>query len=206
MKFPFEDKVDKSALFNRLQTEAHIWFFRTDVRLSDEQHAVYLSQLSVDEKQRYHRFHYEKDRKSYLVAHILLRNALSKYVDVPIEAWQFACNEHGKPEITRTVDLPEMSFNITHTEGLCACVITRGAASGIDAENVNRQSNYKGIAKRMFSADENAVFDVSKKQTQQFYKFWTLREAYVKALGVGLSGSSKEFSFALDDNDECISI
>lgn len=206
MRFSCIENVDKSALFNQLKTEAHIWFFRTDVALSDEQRAAYLSQLSVDEEKRYHSFHHEEDKHSYLIAHVLLRNALSKYIDVPAEAWKFACNEHGKPEIVRVAGVPEIAFNLTHTKGCCACVVSLGVASGIDAENIHRQCNYKGLAKRMFSDDENAALDVSEKPVQQFYKFWTLREAYVKALGVGLSGSSKDYSFELDDNDECISL
>jgi len=206
MKFPFEENIDKSVLFNQLQTEAHIWFFRDDVQLSDEQSVVYLSQLSVVERQRYQKFYYDDGKKSYLITHILLRIALSKYADVPVEAWQFICNEHGKPEIARVADLPEISFNITHTNGLCACVITRSAAVGIDAENINRRCKYKGLAKRMFSDDENEALDVSKNPYQQFYNFWTLREAYVKALGTGLSGSSKDFSFTMGGNDKCVSI
>ena len=206
MKFSCIENMDKSALFNQLQTEAHIWFFRTDVALSDEQRAAYLLQLSVDEEKRYHSFHYEEDKRSYIIAHVLLRNALSKYIDVPVEAWRFACDEHGKPEIVQTAGLPEIAFNLTHTKGLCACVVSLNVASGIDAENINRQCNYKGLAKRMFSDEENVSVNVSENPTQKFYKLWTLREAYVKALGVGLSASSKDYSFTLDDNDEYISL
>ncbi|MDT8283276.1 MAG: 4'-phosphopantetheinyl transferase superfamily protein, partial [Gammaproteobacteria bacterium] len=120
--------------------------------------------------------------------------------------WPFTCNKHGKPEITKLSGLPEIEFNITHTRGLCACVVAMDAQVGIDAEDINRQCNYKKLSQRMFSKEEDILLDSSDEPSVQFYKFWTLREAYVKALGTGLSGSSKEFYFTLSKNDEGISI
>ncbi len=201
-----KEDCNKTVLFDKLQTEVHVWFFRTDVALDNDQLAACLSQLSTDEKQRYQRFFYKEDKQSYLISHVLLRNTLSKYVDVPASQWLFICNQHGKPEVKKLRELPEIEFNITHTKGLCACVVGMDAEVGVDAENINRQCNYKKLAQRMFSADENALLDSSDEPSVQFYKYWTLREAYVKALGTGLSGSSKDFYFTMSEDDECISI
>jgi 4'-phosphopantetheinyl transferase len=201
-----KENFNKTALFDHLQAQVHVWFFRTDVGLTDDQLTVCRSQLSTEEVQRYQRFFYEQDKQNYLVSHVLLRNALSKYVDVPASQWIFTCNEQGKPEVITVPGLPEIEFNITHTEGLCACVVAVDAEVGIDAENINRQCNYKKLAQRMFSNDENDLIGSSDEPAVQFYKFWTLREAYVKALGTGLSGSSKDFYFTLSNNDESIAL
>jgi 4'-phosphopantetheinyl transferase len=210
MKFSGIDNVDtgslKNTLYEQLKTQAHIWFFCSDITLNDVQRAGYLSKLSADEKQHYQGFHFPEDKQNYLIAHVLLRIALSKYVDVAAENWVFTCDSQGKPEVDQTQQLPAIDFNITHTDGMCACVITLDAASGIDAESINRVCNHKGLAQRMFSEQECALLALSEQPAKQFYKYWTLREAYFKALGSGLSGSSKDLSFMLSENDENISI
>jgi 4'-phosphopantetheinyl transferase len=201
-----KESFNKTSLFDHLQTEVHVWFFRTDVALSDEQLTICRSQLSSEEMQRYQRFFYEQDKQNYLVSHVLLRNVLSKYADVQPSRWSFTCNQLGKPEIEKRQGLPEIEFNITHTKGLCACVIAMHTQVGVDAENISRQCDYKKLAQRMFAKDENILLASSGEPAVQFYKFWTLREAYVKALGTGLSGSSKEFYFTLSENDGGIAI
>ena len=206
MKFPGIENLAKSQLFEQLTTQAHIWFFRSRKTLSDDRRLMYLSLLSAEEKKRYHGFRFSDDKQNYLIAHALLRVALSKYVDVAPPNWSFTCDEQGKPVIDGDQQLPAIDFNITHTGGLCACVITLDAAAGIDAENITRACNHKGLAQRMFSEQECALLSVSEQPEKQFYKYWTLREAYFKAIGSGLSGSSKDFSFLLNKNDCDIAI
>ncbi|MDT8283283.1 MAG: hypothetical protein RQ982_10830, partial [Gammaproteobacteria bacterium] len=72
-----KEDINKSVLFGKLQSEVHVWFFRTDAELADEQLTAGLSLLSSEEMQRYQRFFYEEDKQSYLISHVLLRNALS---------------------------------------------------------------------------------------------------------------------------------
>jgi len=182
-----------TPLYNRLQTQVHVWFCQPSAVNDAQKLAEYKAVLSAPEFERYHRFHAEKDRHSYLVSHALLRYVLSKYAALPASHWQFVCGEHGKPALASS-ELPGLCFNLTHTDGLSACVISAGRRCGIDAENILRKNKLEAVARRMFTDEELAQLNEDNIETR-FYSFWTLREAYVKALGTGLAGSSKDFYF-----------
>jgi 4'-phosphopantetheinyl transferase len=156
--------------------------------------------LSATEMAQYHRFHSEQDKHSYLVSHALLRKSLAKYADVDAAQWQFVSGEHGKPELAAPSAAPGLCFNLTHTAGLSACVITLNRRCGIDAENTGRNNKLAAVAQRMFAKEELAQLDENN-IASRFYYFWTLREAYVKARGSGLAGSSKDFYFDVDANN-----
>jgi len=189
-----------TKLYDSLQSQVHVWFCQPAVIQDKAKLSEYKSVLSIQEIEQYHRFHFEKDRHSYLVAHALMRHSLSKYADVHASQWQFSKNEHGKPELLGSLIVPDIHFNLTHTDGLSACVISLNKTCGIDAENICRKNKLKAVAQRMF-AEEELVQLKDENIKPQFYYFWTLREAYVKALGTGLAGSSKEFYFDIDNNN-----
>lgn len=188
-----------TALYDRLQTQAHVWFCQPAAISDTQKLAAYKTILSASEFERYRRFHFEKDRHNYLVSHALLRHALSKYAALPASHWQFVCGEHGRPELASSLALPGLFFNLTHTDGFSACVISSNRRCGIDAENIHRKNKLDAVARRMFAEEELAQLD-EKNIGTPFYFFWTLREAYVKALGTGLAGSSKDFYFDVDRN------
>lgn len=184
-----------------LQNEVHIWYCMPEKIQDKEKLLAYSAVLSSTEIERLNRFHFEKDQHSYLVSHALLRHALSKYSTIDPSQWDFFYNSHGKPDLKINADNksfdPEIKFNLTHTKGLCACVLTINRLCGIDAEYIYRKNNLAGVARRMFANKELEVIQKSGNE-KLFYDFWTLREAYVKALGTGLTGSSKDFYFCLN--------
>ena len=184
-------------LLNDLENEIHIWFCCPEEIMDKAKLDIYLAMLSAEEKARYQRFHYEKDRHSYLISHALLRTVLSKYCDVLPQQWSFTVNEHGKPALASLLDYPPLHFNLSHTDGLSACIVSLNNECGIDVENKQRQNRLLAIAERMFAEAELATMrDVTDDEMRnKFFDYWTLREAYVKALGSGLSGSSKKFYF-----------
>jgi len=194
------DSPVTTRLYDRLQSEVHVWYCRPSAILDQSKLSEYKSVLSEHEIEQYHRFHFEKDKHNYLVSHTLLRHSLTKYADVHASQWQFSRGEHGKPELESPSLVSNIRFNLTHTEGLSACVIALNRSCGIDAENIHRKNKLKAVARRLFAKEELALLDDTN-INQQFYYFWTLREAYVKALGAGLAGSSKEFYFDIDKDD-----
>lgn len=194
------DNPVKTELYDALRSEVHIWYCDPLAIQNKSKLAAYESILSADEAEQYQRFHYEKDRHSYLVSHALLRSSLSKYSDAHASSWGFSRNAHGKPGLAAGSSMAELRFNLTHTERLSACVIALNKSCGIDAESTNRKNKLDAVAKRMFADEELRCLDESNIQ-HQFYYYWTLREAYVKAKGTGLSGSSKDFYFDLDINE-----
>lgn len=186
-----------SELYEKLQSEVHVWFCQPPLIQNAEKLSACKAVLSASELARYQRFRFEKDKHSYLVSHALLRHALSKYADVPAAQWQFCRGEHGKPELPVSSATPALRFNLTHTAGFSACVISLGRCCGIDAENIQRKNKLRAVAQRMFAGEELERLDESNINAR-FYYFWTLREAYVKALGSGLAASSKDFYFDID--------
>ena len=181
-------------LLDDLKREIHVWYCDPRLIRQTSKLKAYESVLSDEEVARYQRFHFDKDRHSYLVSHALLRYALSLYADIPASKWKFVKSEHGKPALVLPAAMPAISFNLTHSEGLAACVVAIDMACGIDAENRNRKNSLAAVANRMFADEEIELLNKRDMQPHFFY-YWTLREAYVKALGTGLSSSSKEFYF-----------
>jgi len=190
-----------AALLGQLKEEAHVWFCRPDEITAPDLLANYQSMLSADERKKHQRFYSEKDRHDYLISHALVRKVLSRYRDVKPSEWKFRAGKHGKPEIVQANTDSPLLFNLTHTKGLCACAVTSGSPCGIDVEMTARNNNLQKIAERMFAAEELAAMTPLNKDASRkaFFTYWTLREAYLKAIGRGLAGSSKDVYFSVDD-------
>jgi 4'-phosphopantetheinyl transferase len=188
--------IDVSRL-QRLEHEAHVWLTVPEEITDAGKLTDYTSLLSANERERHQRFHFEKDRHSYLVSHALVRTVLSTYVDVDPADWQFSVGEQGRPEIAGPVAVPALRFNLTHTAGLTGCLVTLGADCGIDAELIGGRGNLLAIAERMFAdAEMDALGKLDGRAfMERFFTFWTLREAYCKALGTGLGFSKKDYGF-----------
>jgi 4'-phosphopantetheinyl transferase len=156
--------------------------------------------LSSTERDRAHRFVFERDRLQFIVAHGLLRRALSTYAAVEPKAWRFVANQFGKPALADDFASTNIAFNLTHTDGMAACVITRGDDVGIDVEATDRRTQPLDLATRYFSPFEVADLHACPESERQvrFIEIWTLKEAYVKAVGMGLSHSLQTFSFRFD--------
>ena len=188
---------DNPQLLQRLQQEVHVWLASPEDVTDTDRLQEYQSLLSAGERQRYRRFHFDRDRHHYLVAHALLRRVLSAYVDVAPSSWQFSGNRHGRPEISAPDIAPPLRFNLTHTNGLVACVVTLELDCGIDVERLSARVNLAGIAEKMFAVSEQQALKVLDGQAlaERFFCYWTLREAYCKALGVGIAHSEKDYCF-----------
>lgn len=158
--------------------------------------------LSAAERERASRFVRPGDRATYIVAHELLRRSLSRYADVSPEGWRFEADELGKPRLS-DVHAEGLSFNLTHTDGLVACAIgAPGVAIGVDAEAVDRRlPDLLAIARRFFSAEEASALGAQAPSSRPiaFSELWTLKEAFVKAVGSGLSHPLDQFAFELGD-------
>jgi len=187
----------------RLENEVHVWFSTPEAVTDPGQLADYMSILSPQERERHQRFHFEKDRHSFLVSHALVRKVLSTYVDVGPAEWKFSAGRHGRPEIAGPAGVPALRFNLTHTAGLTGCLVTLDADCGIDAELITRRGNLQAIAGKMFADAELVTLNKlhGRAFLEQFFIFWTLREAYCKALGVGLGFSKKDYAFEAVSDD-----
>ena len=171
----------------------------------------YQQLLSAEELIRFHRFMVTPARDHFLVSRALLRTVLSRYADnvAPLD-WQFTQNAYGKPAISVPVQWCGLSFNLSHTNGLVVCAISRIAqlALGVDVECLSRKTDYMQLAESVFAPVELAEMRQLTKTAQRdyFYSAWTLKEAYIKARGMGLSLSLDGMWFSKDAMDGAINI
>jgi 4'-phosphopantetheinyl transferase len=159
----------------------------------------YHALLSDDERERMARLVFARDRKRFLITRALVRTMLSRYAAVAPAEWKFIANVHGRPEILdRPAGVPDLRFNLSHTEGLIACAVTIGREVGVDVEHVERRLTHD-VPGRFFAprevADLRALPETDQKNV--FFDYWTLKEAYIKARGFGLALPLGDFAFQL---------
>ena len=177
------------------ETEAHVWYLFPDA-LSDE--ALHEARLLMnhEERARHDRFVFPEGRREFAFTRALVRTTLSRYADVAPKDWRFSFGPHGRPEIASPTDL---YFNLSNTKGLIACIVGRAPEVGIDVEWIDRHGETLGIADRFFSPSEAASLRAlpADEQHHRFFHLWTLKEAYIKARGMGLALPLDQFSFQI---------
>ena len=161
---------------------------------------AYRTLLTPDEHERMARFVFDRDRRAFLLTRALVRTTLSRYAPVKPADWRFVANVHGRPEILdRPSGVPDLRFNISHTDGLIACAVAIGREVGVDVEHVGRHLLHD-VAGRHFAPAE--VTDLRRlpqeEQHRVFFDYWTLKEAYIKARGFGLALPLGDFAFKLN--------
>jgi 4'-phosphopantetheinyl transferase len=166
----------------------------TDTRLVGRYRAL----LSAAEREQERRFRLARDGHRYLVTRALLRTVLARYAPVEPAQWRFKTNAYGKPAIDNEfAGAARICFNLSHVGGLIVLALCDGRALGVDAEHPPSRGCGIELAERYFSPDEAAALKALPQsfQQQRFFEYWTLKEAYVKARGMGLSLPLDRFSF-----------
>lgn len=177
----------------------HLWFafpdeWKDPTLIESARHL-----LGDEELTRMEKFHFPEHRHLYLVSHLLLRTTLSRYSHFLPKSWQFVTNDHGKPRLDPDAGSIPLCFSLSHTKGLSVVGVTREGEIGVDVEQARRSVNAAELSRRFFSQEENAALEElpPSRLQAQFPLYWTLKEAYIKALGRGLSHPLDSFSFCL---------
>ena len=168
-------------------------------------HEAYRGVLSEAERLQEQRFHFAVDRRRFLVTRALVRTVLSKYADIEARDWTFTTNAYGRPAISNPdVIAGRISFNVSHTKSLIVLAVTHGLALGIDTENAIDREAPLELVSRFFAVPEvNAMTELPLAARQQrFYEYWTLKESYIKARGMGLSIPLEKFHFSFQGSDQ----
>jgi len=156
------------------------------------------SALSDVELTRYERLQISDRKESYLLGKHFVREVLSRYADIDPLQWCFAENDYGKPEIDPRVhkDIAPISFNLSHSKDMFLMVVSGGRACGVDVEFAERERRIDALMERKFSSEEAGDINAlpEEKKLAYFYQLWTLKEAYIKAQGMGLHMSLQDFS------------
>lgn len=151
--------------------------------------------LTAAELRRYHAFAFDRHRLEYLATRALVRSVLGRALDRPGAALQFTVNAYGRPAL----DPPaELFFNLTNHPTLIACAVRRGAELGIDLEPLDRGPSIVELADTVFAPRELAALRAlpADAQPDRALSLWTLKEAYIKARGMGLSLALDSFAYA----------
>ncbi|WP_051237677.1 4'-phosphopantetheinyl transferase family protein [Ottowia thiooxydans] len=162
-----------------------------------------LDLLNESERQQQARFHFADDRLRYLVTRAMVRTVLSRYADVNPADWTFDTNAYGRPEIASAHSAAKtLCFNLSHTRGLIVLGVCREFAMGVDVEQQERAAALE-VAERFFSPTEAAELAAlaPERQLSRFFDYWTLKESYIKARGMGLSIPLDRFSFDFPSRD-----
>jgi 4'-phosphopantetheinyl transferase len=177
--------------------DIHLWLAHYEPIVDPHLHAELQALLSDVERAQQQRYHFAADRLRHLVTRAMVRSVLSRYAPVAADEWEFTENAWGRPEIAARHDAAGLCFNLSHAHGLIALAVSRHRALGVDVEHLNRRSPSMGIAERFFSPLEVAALAALPPhlRRERFLAYWTLKESYVKARGMGLSLPLSRFGF-----------
>lgn len=180
--------------------DVHLWLAFPKEIDNPQLLAQYHAMLTPEEAKQQQRFHFQRHRHQYLITRALIRSLLSRYVPTIAPAdWRFEKNEYGRPHIAAQFGLEWLRFNLSHTDGLIACAVVRDREVGVDVENIQRDGELVKLADRYFSPAEVAELQglADAEKPLRFFDYWTLKESYIKARGMGLSIPLDHFSFRI---------
>ena len=193
------DSVWESPLQSPIlkNNEIHVW--RANLELSLPKIERLTALLSSDEIARANRFRFPQHKRRFIVARGILRQLLGDYLTVAPHSLNFTYEPRGKPMLTK-VNNTALQFNISHSREYALFGFTRRHLIGVDLEYRRSMPDCLKIAQRFFSAKEFKMLKdaAEDERAKLFFQLWTAKEAYLKALGTGLSVSLASVEIAFD--------
>ncbi|AFY51094.1 phosphopantetheine--protein transferase [Nostoc sp. PCC 7524] len=172
---------------NLVPDEVHVWQIhlnRTESQLED-----LAATLSDDELTRANRFYFPEHRQRFIAGRGILRSILGNYLGIAPEKIKFDYEPRGKPILAEGLQHSGLLFNLSHSDNLALCAVNYTRPIGIDLEYLRGISDIEALAKRFFLPSEyDVVRSLPDEQKQKtFFRYWTCKEAYLKATGDGIS-------------------
>ena len=180
--------------------EVHVWHADAATLSADPARvAQALDWLQPEERTRFDRYRFDRDRMMFLLGRVMARSLVGQALGVAPTAWRWREGAHGRPEIAAPDT--RVHFNLAHSAGLVACAIGCGREVGVDVEDLARAATDAALIRRYCSPEE--ADDIEGRGLgwrDRFLEYWTLKEAYLKARGVGISVHLSDISFSIDDD------
>jgi 4'-phosphopantetheinyl transferase len=175
--------------------EVHVWFVELAAGAASVE--ACLRSLSANERERASRFRFEHLKTAFTLSRGILRVLLGRYLAFEPDRVRFAYGPRGKPRLA----FPEspLEFNLAHSGRFAAYAFTVGCELGVDIEEVRPGRDQESIVRRFFSREECEEWlglDLSQRD-EAFFRCWTRKESYIKALGDGLSMPLDSFQVSL---------
>lgn len=172
---------------------------RVDLEQPEQVVKQFGATLEQHELSRADRFHFEKDRRAFVVGRGFLRHVIGRYLQTKPEALRFSYGAYGKPALNGEHKNSSLRFNMSHSRGVGLVAVTESRELGVDVEYIRADFASEEIARRFFSPREVDAFNAlpQDQQVAAFFRCWSRKEAYIKALGRGLSQPLDGFDVTL---------
>jgi len=176
----------------------HLWWISLDV--SEENLQTFISLLSEAEKTKAKRFKFPQHQRRYQAVHGILRIILARYLNLDPTQINFTHSDRGKPYLTNDCNPLNLQFNLSHSENMAIVGISRDRPNGVDLEKIRPMETAEQLAKRFFCASEYDLLTqaIPEERDKLFFQLWTAKEAYLKAIGEGISGGLNQVEIALN--------
>ena len=183
--------------FSLSSGEVHVW--RAHLEQPQEVQDELLRTLDLDERERAARFHFEKHRRRFILGRGFLRLLLGRYLKIAPEEVRFAYGPYGKPSLADEHEASGLRFNASNSHELAVYAFVQEREIGVDVEYIKDDFQSEEIAGHFFSAREVQTLLALPKdeRTAAFFRCWTRKEAYIKAIGSGLSHPLDQFDVTL---------
>lgn len=182
--------------------DVHVW--RAQLEQPPDQVAFLATILSEDEQIKAGRFYYARDRAHFIVGRAILRILLARYLALSPNSVAFIYQQCGKPILVENINQLDLQFNLSHSGELILYAFTRGRELGIDLEYQRYLPDMKELVSKHFSQAEYLQWSKlpTSQQEETFYLWWTRKEAFLKAKGVGLLQSLNSIEVCTEANVE----
>lgn len=189
--------IESSAVSAPAAGEIHLWRIALAGRLGDESR---LRQwLSPEESAQADRFHFARDQRRFVIRRAVLRQILAACLGINPLSVQFELGAHGKPAIADQPSVGRLRFSCSHSGDWALIALARDLELGVDLEEYRPMTDAEDVAKKYFSAVEISELASlpSALKTVGFFNCWTRKEAFIKALGMGLYYPLDRFAVSL---------
>lgn len=184
--------------------EIHLWFADQNRFSLSELTEFSYAWLTETEQQRFQRYQRDASRFQFLLGRFLMRSVLSQYIDLGPAEWKFDQNKYGKPAIKAEQNSAAIYFNLSHSSERAVLAVSTMEYIGVDIESNRKDRRVKKLVDRYFGTEEVKdllALDESQQQAR-FYELWTLKEAYIKACGLGLAIPLQQFNYGFPSQQE----
>lgn len=183
------------------QRQVHVW--QGSLALPDHARRDLWALLNKEEREQAEQYRSERDRERFAAAHGVLRILLADYLAVPPTELRFVAGPHGKPDLVRPSGRRggrALRFNLAHSGERALFAFSGGRALGVDLEEIDSRTAHPAIADKFFAPGERSIIlaHSPSERPHIFTRLWTLKEAYLKALGLGLTQPLNSFEIGFE--------